>query len=149
MEKKGINLLIMLGLSAAFDTVSHKMLIHLLEKQISVSGTASEWFQNYLHNIKVKVCVDSQYLMEKIINFLVPQGSLLGSVPFNTYCSTPVEVIPTSISINGFVDDHSLQKSCKPGTKSENEMVELLQTSMKENRLKCNPNKIEFIKFGH
>ena len=40
------------------------------------------------------------------------------------------------------------KKSCKPGTKSEIETVELLETSMteldhwmKENRLKLNPNK--------
>ena len=65
MEKKDINLLSMLDLSATFDTVSHKVLIHLLEKQLGVSGTALEWFQNYLHNRKVKVCVDGQYSMEK------------------------------------------------------------------------------------
>ena len=43
MEKKDINLLIMLDLSAAFDAVSHKVLIDLLKK-IWVSGTALEWF---------------------------------------------------------------------------------------------------------
>ena len=110
MEKKDINLLIMLDLSTAFDTVSHKVLFDLLEKQFGVSGTALELFQNYLHDSKVKVCVDSQYSMEKIINFLVPQGSLIGPILFNTYCSTLVEVIPTGISINGFVADHSLEK---------------------------------------
>ena len=152
MEKKDINVLIMLDLSAAFDTVSHKVLINLLEKQFGVSGTALMWFQNYLHNRKVKACVDGQYSMEKIINFSVPQGSLLGHVLFNTYCSTLVEMILTGISINGFADDHLLQKSCKPGMKSEIETVELMQTSMvkvdswmKENRLKLNPNKTEFI----
>ena len=85
---------------------------------------------------------------KKIINYSVLQGSLLGPVLFNAYCSTLLEVIPTSISVNGFADDHSLQKSCKPGTKSEIETVELLETSMvevdywmKENRSKLNPNK--------
>ena len=65
-------------------------------------------------------------------------------------------MIPTGISITGLVDDHSLQKSCKLGTKSEIETVELLEASMikveswmKENRFKLNPNKTEFIKFGH
>ena len=72
----------MLDLSATFDTVSHKVLMGLLEKQFGVSGTALEWLQNYLHNKKVKVCVDGQYSMEKIINFSVPQGSLLGPVLF-------------------------------------------------------------------
>ena len=65
MEKKDINLLIMLDLNAAFDTVSHKVLIDLLEKQFGVSGTALEWFQNYLHDRKVKVCVEGQYSLEK------------------------------------------------------------------------------------
>ena len=57
-------------------------------------------------------------------------------------------MISTSISITGFVDDHLLQKCCKPGTKSEIKIVELLEASMikvdsrmKENRLKLNPNK--------
>ena len=121
-----------------------------------MSGTALEWFQNYIHDRKVKVCVDGQYSMEKIINYLVSQGSLLDPVLFNAYSSTLVEVIPTGISINGFADDHSLQKCCKPGTKTEIETVELLETSMMEvdycmkvNRLKLNPNKTEFIKFGY
>ena len=65
MEKKDTNLLIMLDLSAAFDTVSHKVLIDFLEKQFGVSGTALEWFQKYLHDRKVKVCVHGQYSMEK------------------------------------------------------------------------------------
>ena len=59
-----------------------------------------------------------------------------------------MEVIPTGISITGFSDDHLLQKSCKPGNKSEIETVELLEASMiqvdswmKENRLKLNPYK--------
>ena len=132
------------------------MFIDLLEKQFGVSGTALEWFQNYLHDRKAKVCVNGQYSMEKIINYSVPQGSLLGPVFFNAYCSTLVEVIPTGISINGFADGHSLPKHCKPETKSELETVELLETSMvevhywmKENRWKHNPNKTEFIKFGY
>ena len=46
----------MIDLSVAFDTVSHKVLIDLLEKQFGVSGTALEWFQIYLHDRKVSLC---------------------------------------------------------------------------------------------
>ena len=91
-----------------------------------------------------------------MINYSVPQGSFPGPVLFNAYCLTLVEVVPTGMSINGFADDHSLQKCCKPGTKSEIETAGLLETSMtevvywmKENRLKLNPYKTEFIKFGY
>ena len=67
--------------------------------------------------------------MEKIINYSVPQGSLLGPVLLNAHCSKQVEVIPTGISINGFAHGHLLHKSCKPGRKSDIETVELLETS--------------------
>ena len=76
----------MLDLSAAFGTVSHKVLIDLLEKQFGVSGTALEWVQDYIGNRKVKVCVDGQYLVEKIINFLVPQGSDSNWYQYNWPC---------------------------------------------------------------
>ena len=56
MEKKDINLLAMLDLSAAYDTVSHQVLIDLSEKQFGVSRTALECFQNYLNVRKVSLC---------------------------------------------------------------------------------------------
>ena len=44
------NALLHLGLSAAFDTVDHPILLKRLETSVSVSGTALRWFTFYLES---------------------------------------------------------------------------------------------------
>ena len=44
-----------------------------------------------------------------------PQGSIQGAFLFVVYASTIPEIIPDSLQLNGYADDHSLRKSFKPG----------------------------------
>ena len=48
MEKKQIMMVVILDLSAAFDTVNHDILLSILNKQIGICGKALEWFNSYL-----------------------------------------------------------------------------------------------------
>ena len=55
LDDKNSILLIMLDLSAAFDTVDHDILINRLKGRLGVHGRALEWFKSYLKDRKQAV----------------------------------------------------------------------------------------------
>ena len=51
--------LLMLDLSAAFDTVDHQTLLHRLSNRFGIHGVACEWFTSYLSESKQFVSIGS------------------------------------------------------------------------------------------
>ena len=110
MEHTNITILVIIDLSAAFDTVDHKVLLEVLHKCFGVEGRVLDWFQNYLSSRFFKVIIGDVYSTSKELKVSVPQGSCAGPSLFNAYSSTLVNCIPKGIHISGFADDHLLQK---------------------------------------
>ena len=58
MNNQHMTLLVLLDLSAAFDTVCHQILVDRLHPKLSVSDTALEWLRSYLskrsHRVSMK-----------------------------------------------------------------------------------------------
>ena len=50
MNSQEVTLLVMLDLSAAFDTVNHDILIKRLHEELGIADLALSWFESYLHN---------------------------------------------------------------------------------------------------
>ena len=96
-RKLGVVVLI-IDLSAAFDTVDHKLLLNILQYKFHITGTALSWLNSFLSDrtqcVKIGDCLSSSLS----ILFGVPQGSILGPLLFNLYCAS----LPDAFSSAGF-----------------------------------------------
>ena len=70
-----------LGLSKAFDTVNHQILLTKF-KFYGLQQSEYNWFQAYLSNRKQQVYVNGVASDSCVISTRVPQGSILGSLLF-------------------------------------------------------------------
>ena len=53
-------LLVLLDLSAAFDTIDHDVLLKRLNKRCGIKGSALKWFKSYLKDRKQSVIIESE-----------------------------------------------------------------------------------------
>ena len=60
-ENQNITLIVILDLSAAFDTVDQDVLLTALWDNFGFQGTALKWFENYLHPRYFKAAIDDKY----------------------------------------------------------------------------------------
>ena len=92
-DKNSATVLVLLDMSAAFDTVDLKKLLDILENKIGLKGVALKWFQSFLLGRKQKVKING-FTSELLYTLYgVPQGSVLGPVLFNIYVASLSSVI--------------------------------------------------------
>ena len=110
-DKNMPTVVLLLDLSAAFDTVDHEKLLNILEVEIGIIGVALQWFREFLTNRTQRVKIGDTYSKVALLLYGVIQGSILGPRLFNIYIrSIYKRVEPTRFEIVGFADDHQLLK---------------------------------------
>ena len=87
MDDQQVSLLVLLDLSAAFDTVS------CIEEDLGITNDAIKWFVSYLENRSQRVSVNGGVSRSFQIKQGVPQGSCLGPPLFTAYTSKLVEIV--------------------------------------------------------
>ena len=157
MDKQRVTLLVMLDLSAAFDTIDHNILLQTLKEDAGINHTALQWFTSYLHNRTQQVRVAGMKSETFSLATGVPQGSCLSPVLFTIYIAALFRIIENHLpDAHGYADDHQLYLSFKPAVASsqaealsatENCITDI-RAWMITNKLKMNDRKTEFLLIG-
>ena len=115
MDDSKATVLVLLDLSAAFDTVDHNFLLEKL-KQCGISGTAQFWFKSYLGDRSQKVHLHESSSASSSLRFGVPQGSVLGPILFTIYTIPLGEICRRhGVQYHLYADDIQLYVSFKVG----------------------------------
>ena len=88
LDRKNGTALVMIDLSAAFDTIDHHILLHRLRHRYEVSGAALKWIESYITDRCQPVCLNDEYSPRFVLSTGVPQGSVLGPPPIFTVHTT-------------------------------------------------------------
>ena len=109
MNKQHVTLLVLLDLSAAFDTTDHCILPERLKSGFGIRGTALSWFASYLNNRSQQILIDGSLSMNFELSCGVPQGSCLGSLLFVLYASKIFQIVDKHLpGIHCYAEDNQL-----------------------------------------
>ena len=155
MDDGQVTALILLDLSAAFDTVDHNILLSRLRDCIGLRGSALKWCQSYLSNRPEYVRVGNSSSTPVVHDYAVPQGSVLGPQWFTVY-TYPISMIiqKHNLQYHIYADDTQLYMSFKPIHGADQTIARIescvseIREWMSENFLKLNDEKTEFILIG-
>lgn len=147
------SLLILLDLTAAFDTVDHHILLHLLHSSTGLSDTTLAWFTSYLTDRTQYVSLGGAKSDTHSVTCGVPQGSVLGPTLFTLYMLPLGHVISRhGISFHCYADDTQLYIKTNPtpsvALSTLSTCLEEIKTWMAANFLQLNSSKTEAILVG-
>ena len=125
MDRQRVVVLVLLDLSAAFDTIDHRVLLHRLSRDLGVAGTALRWFQSYLEDRTQSVTIQNACSAPRDLCFGVPQGSVLGPQLFSVYSAPLGKIIKAhGLEYHFYADDTQLYFSFNPSDVTSDAIVE-------------------------
>ena len=139
--------LVMLDLSAAFDTIDHHTLLYRLEHTFGIVEKPLAWMKSYLTDRFQTVCIDGELSRPVRMEYSVPQGSVLGPKNYIMYIKPVCDMCRGhGLEHHFYADDSQLYMSFKPKddiaqkevlTRIENCLSEIMSW-MHHNMLKLN-----------
>ena len=119
VDTHGRAILILLDLSAAFDTIDHQRLLHTLESSFGIKGKVKYRFQSYLTGRTQTAQIKKSTSEPHELKYGVPQGSVLGPILFTIY-TTPLGqlIMRHGLTCHLYADDTQLYLAFKPSEPS-------------------------------
>ena len=154
LDSQGEVILVLLDLSAAFDTIDHHLLLTRLRTYFNFTETVLQWFSSYLLDRFQQVTISDSTSSPRCLEYGVPQGSILGPLLFILYLAPLQDVILThDLNCMFYADDTQIYIAIKDPEHSV-DSVEILQACVNDvfawntqNMLKSNPGKTEILHF--
>ena len=142
-------LAIYIDLSKAYDTISHKKLLHKLKHEFNFSPETLQFFSTYFQNRQQSVHTEHAQSETQTITDGTPQGSTLSATLFLLYINN-IFKIPTQSTVYTYADDTTLIISAD----TEHALQQIAQTELSNlikyfhlNELVPNPKKTNFTVF--
>ena len=83
IDQRSDVVLVLLDLSAAFDTVDHQILLQRLRDRCGIHGDALAWCKSYLCDRRQSVVIGDNVSATHVMDCSVPQGSVAGPFMFS------------------------------------------------------------------
>ena len=159
MDNQRVTLLVLLDMSAAFDTIPHHLFLTRINRNYGVSGTALHWFESYFEDRYQCVTINGELSDENALEIGLPQGAGAGPFAYKVY-TKPIGSLIRSLSseklYHMFADDNQLWRFLNPNSissqiaaRSQLEMcINGLSAWLYQNRLKLNESKKELLIIG-
>ncbi len=149
-----ISVLVLLDLSAAFDTVDHNILLERLENWVGLSGMALKWFRSYLEGRGYYVSIGEHKSKWTSMTCGVPQGSILAPLLFSLYMLPLSQIMrKNQIAYHSYADDTQIYLALSPNDYSPIDSLcqctDEINSWMCQNFLQLNKEKTEVIAFGN
>ena len=154
MERKRVSALVLLDMTAAFDTVDHDILLTRLSSNFGLSGSALSFLSSYLSDRTQSVTIGSHSSPSSSVLTGVPQGSVLGPLLFTLY-TTPLSYILNDfhVSFHMYADDTQLYLSFSASDTQNaleclSKALDSIHLWLSSNYLSLNPSKTEYLLIG-
>ena len=153
MDAQKVTSLVLVDLSAAFDTVRHDILLDRLRWRLGVTDQAFNWFTSY-HSDRTQRVAGNGGLSD---TFPLAQGSCLGPLLFTVYTSELFDIVDRHLpSVLSYADETQLYLAFSPNVQGDDAsavkamcdcIMDLRKWMIRDQRM-LNDDKTEFLLLG-